>query len=308
MDSLDPISALARMPLLSHLTASTLLWLTEHVRERSFGAGDLIVRQGDRGDSLFLIGKGWVQIAVTWQGDAGFGDIVLHNLGPGQIFGEIAVLDSNPRSANAIALEPVICYEVSRETVFHLIGTSSDFARALLVFLAERVRGADSRVAVEARDPLTGLPNRGIFNDFYERIAASTQRQGGDLSVMLLDVDRLKHINDTYGHAAGDAVLRAVAQSLADSLRRMDLAVRYGGDEFALLLPGSNEEGAQHVITRVRSYLERAEGVPVPISVSFGIGTAHCRPNEAVPPLQDLLTRADKELYVEKERRHRAAE
>src|SRR5207253_980391 len=160
------------------VTSRTLVWLAEHVQKREFGAGDIVVRQGDSGDSMFLISSGWVQISVSWQSAQGFGEVVLHNLGPGQVFGEIAVLDARPRSASAIALEPVVCYEVTRETVSRLLDLSPAFGRSLLGFLGQRVRDADERVAVEARDPLTALPNRGILGEFYDRVAAGIERHG----------------------------------------------------------------------------------------------------------------------------------
>lgn len=305
MENTDPVRALARIPVLADIAPGLLAWLAAHVHERRFGAGDVIIRQGDRGDSLFLISSGWVQISISWPSAPGSGEVVLHNLGPGQVFGEIALLDNHPRSASAIALEPVVCYEVTREIVDQLLVSSPAFARALLTFLARRVRDADARVALESRDPLTELPNRSILNEFFERVAASIERHGGDLAVVLLDVDRLKQINDTRGHSEGDQVLRSVAGALQRSLRRMDLAVRFGGDEFAVLLPNTPAAGALQVVARVRAALASLNHGPVPVSVSFGIAAAHCRPGDRVRALSDLIAQADRALYAEKEHHHR---
>ncbi|MCX6021839.1 MAG: GGDEF domain-containing protein, partial [Chloroflexi bacterium] len=186
-----------------------------------------------------------------------------------------------------------------------LLNSSPGFARALLMMLADRVRQADERVAREARDPLTNLPNRGMLGEYYGRMAARQQRQGGDMTLALLDVDYLKRLNDTMGHNAGDLALKSVAKALRATLRGMDLAVRWGGDEFAVLLPSSEVDGAHVVMARVRAFLSSLSDGAEPLTVSYGVAAAHTQRGDTVPSLEVLLAEADRALYAEKERRHR---
>ena len=156
------------------------------------------------------------------------------------------------------------------------------------------------RLAATARtDPLTGLANRRAFEQALEhRLAADT---GDTFAVLMLDVDGLKQVNDARGHAAGDAVLRRVASVLSSDLRQADLATRWGGDEFVLLMPGVDQVGALSLARRIGGTLLNPDHPAGAISVS--IGTA-AFPADGTTPVS-LLAAADRSMYVEK--RHRVA-
>lgn len=106
-----------------------------------------------------------------------------------------------------------------------------------------------------ATDSLTGLPNRRFFLDMANREVDRVRRFGIPASVAMIDVDNFKDINDTYGHAAGDDALRHLAASFKASVREVDVLARLGGEEFAVLLPGTNESGAQRVAEKMRTAL-----------------------------------------------------
>jgi len=145
------------------------------------------------------------------------------------------------------------------------------------------------------RDPLTGLGNRRSFNDVLEREMARARRDGTELSLALFDVDHFKAVNDEHGHQVGDQVLRAVARSLAGGMRTADLASRYGGEEFVVLLPGAGSASAHTTADRLR--LEVADsGSPVPVTISAGVASF---PQHAVTGAQ-LVALADKALYEAK--------
>jgi diguanylate cyclase (GGDEF)-like protein len=147
-------------------------------------------------------------------------------------------------------------------------------------------------------DDLTGIANRRRFREELERELAAADRYGGCLSLLLIDLDDFKQVNDTRGHAAGDEVLRAVARALSGRLRRGDLAARLGGDEFAVLLPQSDEAEAAAVIADLKCAIAE-ETRAIPVTASIGSATFH--PGEQV----DLLDLADELLYAAKRARPR---
>jgi diguanylate cyclase (GGDEF)-like protein len=151
-------------------------------------------------------------------------------------------------------------------------------------------------------DPLTGLANRRVFLEAIQRNCARATRYGEPLTLALIDVDRFKSVNDMLGHTVGDNVLLAVADRLIDCKRSADLLSRYGGDEFALLLPQTGSKKAQEVAERlchaVADSIVEAGGEE-PISVSLSIGLATLEPGQE-PDWNALLKRADKALYEAK--------
>src|SRR6185436_8490569 len=103
-----------------------------------------------------------------------------------------------------------------------------------------------------ATDPLTGLYNRRHFGKVLEQLFAETQRYEKDLSCVMIDLDGYKQLNDTHGHQLGDQLLVMAGKVISANLRRMDVAARYGGDEFVLLLPQASTEEASHAAARIR--------------------------------------------------------
>lgn len=153
-------------------------------------------------------------------------------------------------------------------------------------------------------DSLTGIPNRRRFNQVFEQEWRRCLRTGAPLSLIVVDVDNFKAFNDNFGHAAGDEVLRRIATSLQKSLRRpADLVCRYGGEEFVILLPGIETDGAQTLAESARfeiaaQYVEgETAGAPAPVTVSMG-GVTRV-PNQTTPDL-GLFSEADASLYKAK--------
>ncbi len=153
------------------------------------------------------------------------------------------------------------------------------------------------------RDPLTNAFNRRYFEECLDREFAAAGRHAWPLSVVFVDLDRFKQVNDTYGHQAGDAALKKVAGVLAGALRDTDIVARYGGDEFVLLLPGTDVEHAIEVGTRVceaarEALVQSAEGVNIGITLSLGIATRDSHSQFENP--KELLAAADSALYHSK--------
>jgi diguanylate cyclase (GGDEF)-like protein len=166
------------------------------------------------------------------------------------------------------------------------------------VALRDNSRLALRYQALAAVDGITGLYNRRHFMEVGESLFAHAQRAGLPLAALMLDVDHFKEINDMHGHALGDRVLADLARSCRDLLRPDDIAGRYGGDEFAILLPGADAPAAAQIAARLTGPPARvagSDGTPVVFTISVGVAAAvGCR------DLQSLLARADHALYEAK--------
>jgi diguanylate cyclase (GGDEF)-like protein/PAS domain S-box-containing protein len=154
-------------------------------------------------------------------------------------------------------------------------------------------------------DPLTGLPNRILFNDRLHHALERGRRERTPTSLLGIDLDGFKQINDQYGHPVGDEVLVAVAERLTSVLRASDTAARVGGDEFSIVCENSGRPDAEALATRlrdrVREPLHLASGLRLPLTVSIGIGTAEgdVDPERA---FEALVREADDAMYVDKAR------
>jgi len=166
--------------------------------------------------------------------------------------------------------------------------------------LESHARAAEMRVAEQRRialtDRLSQLPNREAFERRLAEEAERRERDGGALSLALCDIDNFKRVNDTWGHAAGDAVIAAVAAALRATVRESDFVARYGGEEFVILLPGTPAAEAAPVLDTLRVALERLSvshgGQRISITGSFGLAEFH-----AGDAADRVFTRADTALY-----------
>ena len=164
----------------------------------------------------------------------------------------------------------------------------------------EREEAVEKLQEYANRDGLTGIANRRFFENRLRDEFLRWQRYGGELSVLLFDLDHFKDINDRFGHAVGDTVLRVMAQRVADAVRVQDLFGRFGGEEFALLLPCTPLADAMIVAEKIRMTIGDtpvdAEGVRVPVTAS--VGGAAARPG--LPSYEVLINEADAALYSAK--------
>jgi diguanylate cyclase (GGDEF)-like protein len=172
-------------------------------------------------------------------------------------------------------------------------------SQAVIALENARLHGQVQRQAVT--DELTGLANRRRFLSQLEAEVARSRRNGSPLGIVLADLDDFKRVNDTYGHEAGDEALRGFAAILRATVRDVDLAVRLGGEEFAVLLPDTGLAGSAQLAERLRDALQSSSigspGAPIKLTASFGVS---CFP--AAAAAEDLLTDADRRLYDAKRR------
>ncbi len=152
-------------------------------------------------------------------------------------------------------------------------------------------------------DALTGLYNLRMFNEVWQREHGSAERERGVYALLLIDMDKLKDINDAFGHEAGNSAITLVAQCLQRSIRNTDYAARFGGDEFTVLLPGASPEVAEAVIKRVRHNVYKTtldlRSRMIRCSVSIGVVNY---PKDG-RDMRELLSIADRKMYRDKELR-----
>jgi diguanylate cyclase len=151
-------------------------------------------------------------------------------------------------------------------------------------------------------DPLTKIPNRKTFDEGLVRAIAESREEGGQLSLLLLDIDHFKRFNDTWGHQTGDQVLRLVAMTLKSNIKGRDLAARYGGEEFAAILPHTDLDGARIVADNIRRAIQSKELLKRStneklgrITASLGVAAFHAGESPSM-----LIERADQCLYAAK--------
>ncbi len=147
--------------------------------------------------------------------------------------------------------------------------------------------------ALSLRDPLTGLANRRLMDVVLNESFAKAKRFNKSLSIILLDVDHFKIYNDTYGHPAGDKILVAIANILQEEVREIDLVVRYGGEEFLVLLPNTESSPASEIAERIRQVISSKTAVTVSLGISSCTGNMK---------QEELIKMADTALYQAKER------
>jgi diguanylate cyclase (GGDEF)-like protein len=181
---------------------------------------------------------------------------------------------------------------------FHAMVTVQDVT-ALAEAVSQLQRARDEARQRASIDALTGVANRGHFLDMTARAIATARRYHRDLSLLMLDVDRFKVINDTYGHAAGDATLATLTGLCQKGLREGDLLGRLGGDEFAVLLPETPAPVAAQVAGRLRDALSASgvdwEGRRLTFEISVGVASL-----AGSDTVDELLARADEALYEAK--------
>ena len=218
----------------------------------------------------------------------------------GQAIGTLCVIDREPRSLSsneaqalrALSRQIVTQLELRRVVIEleHLNKEQTTY-RTVIEDLNAKLE------AVSVTDSLTGLKNRRAFDSVLKDQLAYSARSKSPLSLLLLDLDKFKNYNDTYGHVAGDEALRLVAQALKSHARPYDLVARYGGEELAIILPNTRAQDARFVAERVRRAIEEIAWPNKTVTVSVGAATL-------IPGMSPtiLITLADQALYAVKRR------
>lgn len=271
---------------------------------RDLAAGELLLSPGSKNEYVYVVLSGSLNVHV------GSPDTpILATMEVGACVGEMSIIEDRDPSAYVIGAEDTHMLVIHRSVLWRMVDASHEFAKNLLVVLSERVR-SHNRVIADSygemlkferhatTDALTGLANRHAMKDLFpDEIAACIEKEE-PVALIMIDVDNFKQFNDTFGHIAGDRALTAVTKILRAQFRPRDLLVRYGGDEFAVLLPGVNVDQAVAIGDRVRQAVCGTTGdgsdslIQIPIKISMGV--AELKENGT---LDELVRAADAALY-----------
>lgn len=304
----------------SHLPPDILTRLAEAGVERRLPAGARLFQQGDLADGMYIIEEGSIELNFDEFKPS-------MRAGPGNVVGEFALItERGRRTATAVAATDCRLRHVDRDTFEQLLDRDPalirralqrafsvliDSEEQLIATLRSRNQELEATldylrrtreeldvVAMRAlTDELTGLYNRRCLDAQLTRRLESDQPQQ---ALLLIDLDRFKPINDTWGHPAGDAVLRRVAAVLREQVRGTDLPCRLGGDEFAVLFHPSRGDEHGALATRVRAAIVAAETYlpEATLRVGASVGGTRALPDDTA---ETLIARADRYLYQAKE-------
>lgn len=260
---------------------------------------------------LYIVLRG--ALAVASDNHTGAADGAPNKVLPGESVGEQSVLDEEMNLAAITAMQETDLLVIEADLVWKLIDQSNDVARNLLRLLSFRVRAANAQLRRKQKlgefyrqlsmvDGLTGLYNRAWLDDRLPAMIAGARGSNSPLAVIMLDLDHFKRFNDTNGHVAGDAALRAAAGALRAALRPADFAVRYGGEELMVILPDTSEQIAQMVAGRLCERMQQSVifadmRLPLPhITASLGVACLAEGHDD-----QGLIAAADAALYRAKD-------
>ena len=282
--------------------------LLQNCDRRDLAAGNELLSPNAKNEHVFVVLSGSLNVYVGSTSTP-----VLATMETGACVGEMSIIEDRDPSAYVIAAEDTHLLVIHQSVLWDMVNASHEFAKNLLVVLSERVRSHNRVIAQgygELRkyeihattDALTGLGNRHSMQESFPRTIARCEMDDEPVALIMIDVDNFKEFNDKLGHIAGDRALTAVANVLRTQFRPCDILIRYGGDEFAVLLPGLDTEQAFMVADRVRKLVTGNTGdgsdslIQIPVRISMGIAQLGEQGT-----LDSLIRAADAALYRAKD-------
>ena len=274
---MEIVSLLKRVPLLRDIPPEDLERIAHLSHEETVEPETNIVEIGDPGDALYLIVEGSAEVLYPGRSS----DFVLATLKAGDFFGEMALLNGQPRSATVRAKDPVRALVLEKDEFHHMMMESPAVAVKLLELMSTRIRNADEQISGLSEkitiDPLTGLFNRRAFHQRLQVEADRHVRYGEVFSLLVLDVDHFESVNEDFGHDTGDEVLRWVGRLLEEHTRSADVPFRVGGEEFAVLAPGTDGETVGVLGRRLLTLVAEARPpVELDLRITLSGGHATC--------------------------------
>lgn len=285
------------------------IWeLLQNCQVTSLSEGEVLLKKDQPNRTMFFILGGSLKVYLDDEHQREAAEF-----GQGQTVGELSVIDGSAASAHVVSAGETLVLCVDEETFWRVTHASHGFCTNLLMLLSLRMRS--SNISLEQSenlqgkfeqqaltDGLTGVYNRRWLDEMLPRLLQRSEQNRQPFCVLMIDVDHFKNFNDNYGHAVGDIALRIAADTLVKKVRPIDLVVRYGGEEFCVLLPETDLQSGIGAGERLRKAIREAEicddtDRPIP-SITISAGLAERRTGENA---DELLKRSDQALYLAKE-------
>lgn len=269
---------------------------------------EVVISQGETNNKCYFILTGQLRVHLD-----SLASEIVSVLHAGESVGEMSLLDGKNASAHVVCHTTCELLVLNENVFWSLVNASHNFSRNLLFVMTSRLRGNNVYVSANLKkqreykldatiDELTGLYNRRWLNKIMVRQMKRSQHNDEPLSILMVDVDHFKKVNDDYGHIVGDQVLRSIARTMVDHVRPTDLLARFGGEEFIAILQASNLTAARGAAKRMCRSISAvqvvtAEGVILP-TITISIGIAEMRTDES---MDEFIMRADAALYQAKQ-------
>jgi diguanylate cyclase (GGDEF)-like protein len=313
--TIDTAQFLGKVELFSLLTEEEVRSVMEFLRLIEIDEGEVLFREGDEGHELYIVKSGRIRVAISLP-DGKQKDIT--EFVPGDFFGEMSIFENAPRSASCYAGERSTLYALRGSDFFRLMSDWPSLSIKIMYrmstvttrrlrntgeFLSDMVLWGERARKRAITDELTGVYNRHFLEETLENQFRRARESGSPLSVVMVDLDHFRSINEQYGHEVGDAILVSAVRVFRSHLREGDIAARYGGDEFVFLMPHTPSDEAGAVAQRICSELgsmvmhRNPDGVSVGVTTSQGVA---CFPDHG-NDLAALMKKADDALYRAKE-------
>lgn len=306
---------LKQVNIFSTLSKQEIPHIAKYIDPVNVKKGQILFNEGDEGNELFIVKKGSIVSTIKLPDGE---QKQIAQFSAGDFFGEMSIFENAPRSATCLAVQTSILYKMHEQYFFKVMESFPNIAIKIMYkmlniitqrlrntskFLSDMVRWGNDASKRAITDELTGIYNRRFLDNALKDFFQSAINVGRPLSLIMVDLDYFREINNTYSQEIGNKVLTKVAAVFKKYLREKDIIARYGGDEFSVILPDTNLKQAhplaQKICVQVRK-LDMLQNLGGPIrKITTSLGIAACPEN--TKDLKTLKKLADEALYRAKE-------
>lgn len=311
----NSIDFLKDVEIFSMLESDELEQIVDYFDLVEIDEGKKLFKQGDKGNELYIVKSGTIATSIALPDD---GEKEIATFNEGSFFGEMSIFEDAPRSATCFSKEKSVLLGLEKNEFFEIIdrypGTAIKMMYRMLnvttgrlrdtgEFLSDMVHWGETASKRAITDEFTGAYNRRFLDDAIVKQVEVAKMNKTDLSLVMVDLDYFRIINDNYGHDVGDQLILEIVKIFNKHLRETDMLARYGGDEFTVLMPETSIEEARNVVENVRKEineldtLESLDGPVNKVSTSQGVSSLP----EFADSLESLKKMADDSLYKAKE-------
>jgi diguanylate cyclase (GGDEF)-like protein len=262
MEAIAP-TFLERVGVFSLLTHNEVKRVTQHLDSVELAEGQTLFREGEAGKELYILSEGTVAITISLPDGS---EQHIARFTPGDFFGEMSIFDNAPRSATCRALTRSIVFSLSKDAfsdiiaqhprialklMYRMLNVTTQRLRDTSQFVSEMVQWGEGARKRAITDELTGVYNRRFLEDSLGGYVSEAQEKGTPLSLVMVDLDHFREINEHYGNQKGDEAIRSASAIFRSALHDKGIIARYGGDEFVIILPHMTSTEATNLMSRV---------------------------------------------------------